>query len=198
MWWMLFLVFTLSGMEDGPLSPEVVARRIEAIYEGRPIYKRVLGIDGEYGKTKKIVQSYLQQLQHESYEEGRKHAKAEAYSHTSSIEVLLEAARKTSDDRRKQTHALSLSSKVKISVGCATFLIGLGQLVNGVVFTAREDCDYEYKATSDFLSGIGLMSTSAMVIYNGIKNTDAKADQGRAEHIELMLLQKYKDLRSKE
>lgn len=174
------------------LTAQEVASRIEELYD-RPWYKQAISSTKDYQDTKRLVLSYLEQLQRDSLEEEH-----HAITKSTSIDVLLDAARKTSEERSRQKQSLSLSSKLKIGIGSFSFLLGLAQIINSIVFTVNEECDSEYKATSDFVAGAGLMTSSAMVVYNGVKNADAKADAGRAEHIELLLLQKFRELRSKE
>jgi len=192
-WLFLCLLSPCYGMEvsNRILTAQEVASRIEELYD-RPWYKQAISSTKDYQDTKKLVISYLEQLQRDSHKDVRD------VQRSGSIEVLLDAARKTSEERSRQKQSLSLSSKLKIGMGSFSFLLGLAQTINSIVFTVKEDCDSEYKATSDFVAEAGLMISSAMVVYNGVKNADAKADAGRAEHIELLLLQKFRELRSKE
>lgn len=199
----LFLaVFSCCAMEmedvgfreatDSFVSQHTIIAKLDAVRD-RPWYKSLIfwGPNKEYQNAKRSVIEFCQKIDRMSHPTREYIEEKE-----DSLSVLVQAAHQVRVEQEKKAQNLSVVSKTKITVGVITIVLALSQLGISIANTDNQ-CQPSYKLFSDMLVSCGGCLSGCMLINEGVKNGDSKANAGRAAHLHLLLLEKFQELNLK-
>lgn len=183
---LLLLTFSLGAMEPS-FNKETVLEKLEAMKD-RPFHKQLQfwKPNEEYLQAKLAVNDYLRELQHSSHV-----PVSELEQRRSSLETLIQAAHEVRVQEESKSHKLSAGSKIKIGTGANMITLSLAQI--GISLATTKE---SYKMTADIVVSLGGLVSGGLLVYEGLKNVDSKADAGKAAHIHLLLLEKFQEINS--
>jgi hypothetical protein len=197
--YLFLMVLRCAAMEEvelkdlalTPESHEYVIQKLDAMRD-RPWYKSILfwKTNEEYREAKISVSQYLEKLDRLSYQ-----SEHPVEAQTNNLDLLLKASHQVRVEQERKSHKLSGVSKTKIVVGGCTIFLSLIQI--SLTFIEMKYSPSTYKTLSDLLVSAGGCLSGVMLINDGIKNGDSKADAGRAAHLHLLILEKFQEINAK-